>query len=98
MGASAIDTILDPENTDNIVMYDEEGEALEFEQIAVLPLDGELYAILRPIDPEFEEEMDEDEALVFKVEEVDGEDTLVLVEDDDVVDAVFEEFYAMLEE
>ena len=98
MGASAIDTILDPENTDNIVMYDEEGEALEFEQIAVLPLDGELYAILRPIDPEFEEEMDEDEALVFKVEEVDGEDTLALVEDDDVVDAVFEEFYAMLEE
>ena len=94
--ASIIDQILDPENTDNVVMYNEEGEELEFEQIAVVPVDGELYVILRPID--MDEEIGEDEALVFKVEEEDDEAFLDIVEDDDVVDAVFEEYYAMLAE
>lgn len=38
----------------------------------------------------------DDEALVFSIEEIDGEDCLVVVEDDETVDQVFEEYYKML--
>ena len=89
-----IDKLYDENNTDNIILYNEEGEAVEFEQIALIPLDSSDFAILRPVVAL--EGMGEDEALVFGIEEVDGEETLVIVEDDDVVDAVFEEYYNML--
>lgn len=88
---TAIEMILDENNDENIVLYNEEGEAVEFEQIALIPLNGTDFVILHPV-----EDMADDEALVFAIEEVDGEDALVLVEDDDVVDAVFEEYYDML--
>ena len=88
---TAIEMILDENNDENIVLYNEEGEAVEFEQIALIPLNGTDFVSLHPV-----EGMADDEALVFAIEEVDGEDALVLVEDDDVVDAVFEEYYDML--
>ena len=89
-----IEMLYDDNNTDNITLYNEEGEAIEFEQIALIPLDERDFAILRPV--EAPEGMGEDEAYVFAIEEVDGEEDLILVEDDDIVDAVFEEYYTML--
>ena len=89
-----IEMLYDDNNTDNITLYNEEGEAIEFEQIALIPLDERDFAILRPV--EAPEGMGEDEAFVFAIEEVDGEEDLILVEDDDIVDAVFEEYYTML--
>ena len=89
-----IEMLYDDNNTDNITLYNEEGEAIEFEQIALIPLDERDFAILRPV--EAPEGMAEDEAFVFAIEEVDGEEDLILVEDDDIVDAVFEEYYTML--
>ncbi len=93
---SPIDMILDEDNTENITLYNERGDAVEFEQIAVIDLEGETYVILKPDPPV--EGMDEDEALVFVIDEYEGENTVVVVEDDDIVDAVFEEYYRMLEE
>ena len=50
-----IEQILDENNIDNIVLYNENDEPFEFEQIAIIPLeDGEkqsLYAILLPVTP-----------------------------------------------
>lgn len=89
-----IEQILDENNTDNIILYNEEGDAIEFEQIALVPLDDETFVILRPLVDD--DEIAEDEALVFAIEDVDGEAALVTVLDDDVVDAVFEEYYDML--
>lgn len=86
--------IYDDNNTDNIILYNEENEAVEFEQIALIPLDGTDFVILHPIVDM--EDVADDEALVFAIEEVDGEEALVIVDDDDVVDAVFEEYYDML--
>ena len=40
--------------------------------------------------------MGENEALVFVIEEIDGEDCLIIVEDDEIIDKVFEECYEML--
>jgi len=93
---SAIDQIFDPENTDPIVLYNENNREIAFEQIAVIPLGGEAFVILKPVEPM--EGVGEDEALVFAIVEENGEEVLTVEERDDVIDAVFAEYYHMLEE
>lgn len=93
---SPIDALFDENNTDNIVLFNAENEKVEFEQIALVPINGKVYAILKPTT-----EMTgvgEDEALVFVIDEVDDEDCLLIVEDDDIIDTVFEEYYDLLRE
>lgn len=96
MKKNPIDMLFDENNTDPIVMYDADGEEASFEQIALIPINGEMYAILRPLD--LMDEIEDDEALVFMIAEEDGEQYLELVDDLDVANAVFEEYYAMLAE
>ena len=93
---SPIDMLLDENNTDNIKLYNEENKEVEFEQIALVPIDDKTYAILKPV--EQIEGIADDEAIVFVIEEIDDEDCLVIVEDDKIIDAVFEEYYKMLKE
>lgn len=93
---SPIDMLLDENNNDNIKLYNEENEEIEFEQIALVPIEDKTYAILRPVVEM--EGIAEDEALVFVIDEIDDEDCLVIVEDDNIVDKVFEEYYKMLKE
>ena len=91
-----IEKLFDEDNGDNIILYGEDDEAIEFEQIAVIYLGDTPYALLHPvITPP---EMEEDEALVFEIAESDGEECLRVCEDDDVVGAVFEEYYQLLRE
>lgn len=91
---SPIDMLLDENNTENIKLFNEQNEEVEFEQIALVPIDEKVYAILKPVADM--EGVAEDEALVFAIEEIDDEDCLVIVEDDGIIDAVFEEYYKML--
>lgn len=91
-----IDMLLDENNTDPIVLYNENNEEVSFEQIALIPIDGQVYAILKPLG-DFEG-VGEDEALVFTIAEDDGEDVLVVEDREEIIDAVFEEYYAMLAE
>lgn len=93
---SPIDMLLDENNTENIKLYNEENQEVEFEQIALVPIENKTYAILKPVAPM--EGIAEDEALVFVIDEIDDEDCLVIVEDDNIVDKVFEEYYKMLKE
>ena len=93
---SPIDMLLDENNNENIKLYNEENEEIEFEQIALVPIENKTYAILRPVVEM--EGIAEDEALVFVIDEIDDEDCLVIVEDDNIVDKVFEEYYKMLKE
>lgn len=90
-----LEMILDEECNDNIVLFDEDGESTEFEQIAVIPLEGNLYCILRPLDMP---ELEEDEAFVFSISEDDEEGAIDLVEDDDIVEEVFQLYYTLLDE
>ena len=90
-----LEMILDEECNDNIVLFDEDGESTEFEQIAVIPLEGKLYCILRPLDMP---ELEEDEAFVFSISEDDEEGAIDLVEDDDIVEEVFQLYYTLLDE
>ena len=41
--------ILDEENCDNIFLVDENGKETEFEQVAVIPLEGFIFCILKPV-------------------------------------------------
>lgn len=93
---SPIDMLFDENNKDNIVLYDDKNNEVEFEQIALIPIEEKIYAILRPLGGE--EPLAEDEALVFAIEEVDDEDVLIPEEDNDVVDQVFDKYYELLKE
>ena len=92
----AIDQILDENNTDPVVFYNEMGDAVSFEQIALIPLNGRIYVILKPT--EKMEGVGEDEAFVFEITEQDGEEVIVIVEDFTVINAVFDEYEKLLEE
>ena len=92
-----IETLLDPENNDLIRLYDEDGNPIVFRQIALTNLDGALFAILQPTEPF--DGLEEDEALVFALQENDeGDASLLLICDEDTVNAVFEEYYRLLRE
>ena len=93
---SPIDMLLDENNTENLKLYNEENQEVEFEQIALVPIEDKTYAILKPV--ETMEGVADDEALVFVIDEIDDEDCLVIVEDDKIIDDVFEEYYKLLKE
>lgn len=93
---SPVEALLDPDNDDNIILYNEKDEAVEFIQIAIISLNNNLYPILKPAQPM--EGVSEDEALVFVISEVDGEEALLLESDDAIIDAVFEDYYRLLRE
>ncbi len=102
--SSLINILLDPENEENITLYNDEDEPVEFEQVATIPhkVNDEilLYAILKPVTPP--EGMDEMSVMVFRVDLSDDEEeddaVLVVEEDDDIAEAVFAEFERLLSE
>ena len=98
MSENIIDALFDENNRDNITLYSENGEAVEFEQIAIVPYEDGTYAILKPVlSPENSDIMEEDEALVFELFEDEESAFIEFVEDEKIVDYVFEEYYKMLE-
>lgn len=91
---SQIEMLLDENNTENLKLYDENNKETEFEQVAIIPLNEKIYAILKPVTKIVG--VNDDEALVFVIEEIDDEDCLVIVDDEKVVDEVFKEYYDLL--
>ena len=83
------------EELDNIVVLnDEDGNEVKFEFLDLVELDEEEYVVLLPVTEEGEEE--EGEVVILKVEDTDDEDSeeesYVSVEDEDILNAVFEKF------
>ena len=75
--------LLDTDNDDNIFLFNEEGDEIELEQIAVVSHEQNVYAIMRPIKAK------KDEACVFKIDTVD-EESVSMVHDEKLADAVLE--------
>ncbi|MBP5357052.1 MAG: DUF1292 domain-containing protein [Clostridia bacterium] len=75
-----------------ITLYDEENNPIDFYEVAVVEYNSELYAILQPCDEV--EGIEEDEVVIFKIEEGDDgkDDMFTYIDDDDIADAVFEEY------
>ena len=101
--AVSVAKIMDENNKEPIELYDRYLNSCLFEQIAVIPYNGEIYAILKPL-----EELDgvgEDEAIVFHVcfgdddEDESYKDSFLEIEqDEDTAEAVFNIYLKMLEE
>ena len=92
MEKTAVEIILDENNDENITLsYGDSEEEIEFEQIAVVELDDDIFAILRPLD--VVEGLEDDDILVFKIDA--KKKTLELVDDEETIDEVIE---ACLEE
>lgn len=89
-----IDRFFDEENFENVKLEDNSGKEIEFEQVAVVDYEEKYYAILHPITKL--EDVNEDEALVFLIDE--ENDSLVYCEDEGTAQAVFAVFYESLED
>ena len=84
------------ENDDIVTLRSADGEEINFIEIAGIAKKGKFYVILQPV--ELLDGMADDEALVFLLERMEsGEDKYTIVLDDETVDAVFEEYYKLLD-
>lgn len=85
---------MENEELDNIVVLnDEEGNEVQFEFLDLVELDDEEYVVLLPVTEEGEEE--EGEVVILKLEDTDEdseEESYVGVEDEEILNKVFEIF------
>ena len=92
-----LDILLDEDNEDPITLYDEKSKAYRFDQVAIIPMEEKLFAILKPID-EIKGVAD-DEAIVFAINEKENGETSLIVETDEALAMrVFDEYYRLLDE
>ena len=91
-----VEQILDENNTDIIVLYDDQQNPIKFEQVALIPLDrtNKLYAILIPITPM--QGVNEGEGVLFEVDEI--KQSIEVVNDEKIIDEVLEIYQALIDE
>ena len=91
-----IEQILDENNTENIVLFDDQQNPITFEQVALIPLDrtNALYAILIPITPM--QGVNEGEGVLFEVDE--QKQSLEVVSDQQIIDDVLEVYQTLLDQ
>ena len=92
-----IDALYDEDNNDPIILMNEKGEEIPFEQIALIPIAEKTYAILKPMI--HLDGLGENEGLVFSIE-INGEgmEYLALVVDEEIIDRVFDIYDELVEE
>ena len=82
-----LDVILDENNTEPIILEDDKGNRLSFEQVAVIPYNEKVYVILKPID---------------KIENIVDETvkpSMLRVEPDEAIAVkIFDKYYDLVEE
>ena len=91
-----LDVILDENNTDELILQNEQGKQIRFEQVAVIPYNEKIYVILRPIDKI--EGVEDDQAIVFLADETKRPTVLVPEADEATAIKVFDEYYNLVEE
>lgn len=93
---TVLDYLLDEENDKPIVLFDENDKAVRFDQVAIIPLEDKLFAILKPIDPLAD--VADDEAIVFRIQEDEPVESQLVVETDEALAMrVFDEYYKLLD-
>jgi len=87
-----LDEEVDDELDNIIVLTDEDGKEIQFEFLDLIELDDEEYVVLLPVEEEDEEEPGE--VVILKVEDTNSEDeeSYVSVDDEEVLNKVFEIF------
>ena len=77
-----------------IELYDEAGESVKFEHLDTIELDGAKYVVITPLNEEAEvgDEIESDVYIMLVATTDDGEEVLEMIEDDSIVEKIFEEF------
>lgn len=79
-----------------IELLDEDGKPVRFEHLMTVEYEGDPYVLLVPIDEV--EDVDEDEVIILRIETGDdGEDTYVGVEDEELLEKIFERYLEIAE-
>ena len=87
------------EELDNIlVLNDENGDEVEFEFLDLIEYEGEEYVVLLPVEEEETEEPGEVVILKLEDTESDEEESYVSVDDEEVLNKVFEIFKQKFED
>ena len=77
-----------------IELVDEDGNVIKFKVVDVTEYKGERYVFLLPAEPN--EQIEEDELVIFLYNE--EEQSLDIIEDDDLLDAIYENYLNELDE
>ena len=86
------------ERDDIFVLIDEDGREVEFELLDTIEMNDNEYVVLLPLSDEDSDD-ETDEVVILRIEQDEnGEDSFVSVEDEDELDAVFEEFKSRIED
>lgn len=95
---NSIERLLDVDDNEPITLYDEQDNGVKFEQIALIPYQEKLYAMLKPIDKM--EGVADDEAVIFVFEDDSngGDQFLRVVNDDKIIDEVFAIYLDLIKE
>lgn len=84
---------MDSENT--ITLFDEDGKEVQFEHLDTISKNGKIYVVLLEV---LESGEENDEVVIFSVsEDENGEDALSVIEDEEELMDVFEEFQNRLD-
>ena len=78
-----------------VVLTDENGQEIELEHLDTVEYKGTTYMAFIPAEMSVE---DSSELIIMKVEEEDGEDILVTLDDEDELDEMFQIFSERLDE
>ncbi|ACM60251.1 uncharacterized protein DUF1292 [Caldicellulosiruptor bescii] len=83
---------------DNVVtLVDEEGREISFEMLDRVNYNGNDYIVLLPLE-EMEKEDEEAEVVILRIEDRDGEEVYVGVEDEEELENVFEIFQSRFDD
>jgi uncharacterized protein YrzB (UPF0473 family) len=84
---------MDNEELGTILLYDENGDEVEFEVVTKLDIEDKEYVIVTPLDE------DSDDAIALRIEKgEDGEEVLVTVEDDEEFEMIEEAYETLFAE
>ena len=91
-----IEQILDENNMENVVLYDADNKPIEFEQIAVIPLErtAMLYAIMIPVTPM--QGVNAGEGVLFVIDELKG--TIDIERNEEIIDEVLSIYKTLIDE
>ena len=85
------------EEDEIVTLYDDNEQPVDFYEVAVVEYENDFYALLEPV--EEMEGIEEGEVLIFKLEEQDdGTDMFLPVDDEELLDKVFEEYLRTAED
>lgn len=80
--------LLDENNNENIIFYDENNNPLEFEQVALINIADDQYAILHPVNMGYSD----DEVIAYSISVEGNNYELLEVEDDDLLEEIYNEY------